>query len=147
GAGRGDDRVRHRGGRRGGGDPHLGLDGGPAQGHAQVEARGKLNPYAPVRAATCLVHGKKRGTGVLVAPNAILTCRPGVGGAAADEIRLTFPWSARGEGDGGGLSPQVERCELAADGCDLALLHLAPQASGAASSLELSARRLVPSAA
>ncbi len=101
------------------------------------------NRHAPVRAATCVVQTKARdardarwsarGTGVVVAPDAVLTCRHVVEGAAPEALNLVFPWDADGGTFRSPTTARVARSELAADGADLALLWLAPEGAGAAS--------------
>jgi tetratricopeptide (TPR) repeat protein len=106
---------------------------------AEVETPMSADLYSPIRAATCRVDSSTMtGTGFLIAPGRIVTCRHVVAKEAAESLRLIFVWTQDGTEMQEEETYPVLSVALAPEGgSDLALLEIEPAASSARKPLRL----------
>jgi hypothetical protein len=105
----------------------------------KIETSMSADPYSPIRAATCRVDGSgMNGTGFLVAPGRIVTCRHVVAKETAESLRLTFVWTQDGaEMQEEEIYPVLSMTLASEGGSDLALLEIEPVATSARQPLRL----------
>jgi len=83
------------------------------------------NPYAKIRAATCLISSDSaRGTGLLIDSNCVVTCAHVIGNTKAMDLNVSFTWDSGGENSSSEQGYPVKAVFIAPDGRDLALLVL-----------------------